>query len=85
MFGTKEMWYPPGAFAGDELAGETMAEDDEAPRRKVSHVIGEKLDDLSVSDFDLRIGLLRAEIERLEVAQRLKRAALDDAGSIFRR
>lgn len=62
-----------------------MVEDENAPRRQLAHTIGEKLDDLSVRDFDERIALLRAEIERLETAKRHKQSALDAAGSVFRR
>ena len=62
-----------------------MAADDDAPRRKTAHELGAKLDELSVRDFDERIALLRAEIDRLEAAKALKQRALDDAGSIFRR
>ena len=62
-----------------------MPEDEDAPRRRTVHVIGEKLDDLSVHEFDERITLLRTEIERLESAKRHKQSAVDQAGSIFRR
>ena len=58
--------------------------DDDAPRRKTGHDLGQKLDELSIHDFDERIALLRAEIDRLEAAKSLKQRALDDAGSIFR-
>ena len=62
-----------------------MAQDDDAPRKPVSHELGQKLDELSVRDFDERIALLRAEIARLEAAKAGKERALDAAGSIFRR
>lgn len=61
-----------------------MAEDEDGPRKVIAHAIGQKLDDLSVHEFDERIALLRTEIERLEAAKRLKQAALDQAGSVFR-
>lgn len=54
------------------------------PKRAAAHEIGQKLDDLSVDDIDIRIAALRAEIERLEEARNAKRAALDVAGSIFK-
>ena len=57
---------------------------EDAPRTRLVHEIGEKLDDLSVGDFDDRIGLLKGEIERLETAKRHKEAALAAAGSVFR-
>ena len=62
-----------------------MAQDDDAPRRKVMHELGQKLDELSVRDFDERIALLGAEIARLEAAKAAKQHALDAAGSVFRR
>lgn len=62
-----------------------MAEHDDDPRRKVTHELGQTLDDLSLHDFDERIALLHAEILRLEAARTSKRLALDDAGSVFRR
>ena len=61
-----------------------MSEDAELPRRKVAHLIDEALDALSVADIEERIVLLRQEIERLEVAKRLKRTARDQAGSVFK-
>lgn len=63
-----------------------MAEDDDRPRSKPArHELGQKLDDLSLHDFDERIELLRCEILRLEAARAAKARALDDAGSVFRR
>lgn len=63
-----------------------MAEDDDRPRSKPArHEIGQKLDELSLHDFDERIELLRCEILRLEAARAAKARALDDAGSVFRR
>ena len=59
--------------------------DDEArPKAKVAHALGEPIDDLSVRELDERIVLLRAEIERLEAAKRVKQAASDHAGLIFK-
>lgn len=54
------------------------------PRRVVVHVIGEALDDLSVRDFEERIALLRAEIDRLETGRRHKEVARNAAGSFFK-
>ena len=47
------------------------------------HVIGQPLDTLSLHEFDARIAVLRAEIDRLEIARERKRVAFDAAGSIF--
>ena len=59
--------------------------EDEAapPTRRVVHDIGQALDALSIHEFDERIALLRAEIDRLEAARSRKRQALEAAGSVF--
>ena len=63
-----------------------MAQDEDRPRHSPTlHEIGQKLDELSLHDFDARIELLRCEIHRLESAQAAKARALDEAGSVFRR
>ena len=61
--------------------------DDEIPRRPApsAHRLGEPLDDLSVEEIGRRIELLRSEIGRLEAARAAKQAALQAAGSIFKR
>ena len=43
-------------------------EDDDKPRRKVSHDIGQDLSLLSVEELNERISLLTSEIERLQAA-----------------
>ena len=53
-------------------------------RRATTHELGAKLDDLSVEELGERIALLRQEIDRLEAAKAAKRAARDEAGSIFK-
>ncbi len=58
--------------------------DEEEPRRPASVVVGAPLDDLSVGELDLRIGLLRAEIARLEAAKAAKQAAAAAALSFFK-
>ena len=58
--------------------------EDDRPRPVAKHELGQKLDDLSLHDFDERIELLRCEIHRLELARAAKHRALDDAGSVFR-
>jgi len=59
-------------------------EDDEQPRKAVSHEIGQDLSMLSVEELSDRIALLRSEIERLEQAMAKKRASRDAANSIFK-
>jgi uncharacterized small protein (DUF1192 family) len=59
-------------------------EDDDRPRRKVTHEIGQDLSLLSVEELAERISLMTSEIERLQVAMSKKRASRDAANSIFK-
>jgi len=59
-------------------------EDDDKPRKKVSHEIGQDLSLLSVEELAERIALLTAEIERLQAAMTKKRASRDAADRFFK-
>lgn len=59
-------------------------EDDDRPRKKVSHEIGQDLSLLSVEELSARIALLSSEIDRLQAAVTKKRASKDAANSIFK-
>jgi uncharacterized small protein (DUF1192 family) len=59
-------------------------EDDDRPRTKVSHEIGQDLSLLSVEELTERIALLTSEIERLQTAATKKRASKDVANSLFK-
>lgn len=59
-------------------------EDDDRPRKKISHEIGQDLSLLSLEELTERIALLRSEIERLEAASTKKRASKDAAASFFK-
>jgi uncharacterized small protein (DUF1192 family) len=59
-------------------------EDDDRPRKKISHEIGQDLSLLSVEELAERIALLKSEIERLEAATAKKRASKDAASSFFK-
>jgi uncharacterized small protein (DUF1192 family) len=59
-------------------------EDDDKPRKKISHEIGQELSLLSVEELTERIVLLNAEIERLQQAMSKKRASKDAADSFFK-
>jgi len=59
-------------------------EDDDRPRRKISHEIGQDLSLLSVEELTERITLLKSEIIRLEEAAARKRASRDAANSFFK-
>jgi uncharacterized small protein (DUF1192 family) len=59
-------------------------EDDDKPRKKITHEIGQDLSLLSVEELTERIALLNAEIERLQQATTKKRASKDAADSFFK-
>lgn len=56
-------------------------EDDDRPRKKISHEIGQDLSLLSVEELTERVALLKTEIARLEEAATKKRASRDAANS----
>jgi len=60
------------------------SEDDDKPRKKVSHEIGQDLSLLSVEELTERIALLATETERLREAAAKKRASRDAASSFFK-
>jgi uncharacterized small protein (DUF1192 family) len=59
-------------------------EDDDRPRKKITHEIGQDLSLLSVEELTERIALLTAEIARLEAAATKKRASKDTANAFFK-
>jgi uncharacterized small protein (DUF1192 family) len=59
-------------------------EDDDRPRKKISHEIGQDLSLLSVEELNERIALLNTEAERLREAVAKKRASKDAASSFFK-
>lgn len=59
-------------------------EDDDRPRKKVTHEIGQDLSLLSVEELSERIALLTSEVERLQVAMTKKRASKDAANNFFK-
>lgn len=59
-------------------------EDDDRPRKKISHEIGQDLSLLSLEELNERVALLKGEIERLEAAATKKRASKDAANSFFK-
>jgi uncharacterized small protein (DUF1192 family) len=60
------------------------ADDDDKPRKKITHEIGQDLYLLSVEELAERIALLNAEIERLKEAMANKRSSKDAAASFFK-
>ena len=61
------------------------ADDEDRPKKKLAHEIGQDLALLSVEELQERIALLRDEIARLEQAAAAKRASLDAANTFFKR
>ena len=59
-------------------------EDDDKPRKKITHEIGQDLSLLSVEELTERMALMNSEIERLQIALTKKRASRDAANSIFK-
>jgi uncharacterized small protein (DUF1192 family) len=59
-------------------------EDDDRPRKKITHEIGQDLSLLSLEELTERIALLNSEIERLQEAATRKRASKDAADRFFK-
>jgi uncharacterized small protein (DUF1192 family) len=76
------------AGKADETAGREdlnmPVEDDDRPRKKITHEIGQDLSLLSVEELNERIALLTSEIARLQAAATKKRASKDAANSFFK-
>jgi uncharacterized small protein (DUF1192 family) len=72
------------ATAHEAWEDDMPIEDDDRPRKKISHEIGQDLSLLSVEELDERIALLTTEIARLEAAATKKRASKDAANSFFK-
>jgi uncharacterized small protein (DUF1192 family) len=59
--------------------------DEDAPKKKVVHEIGEDLSKLSLDELAERVEILKAEIVRLEEAAAAKRASASAAQTFFKR
>jgi uncharacterized small protein (DUF1192 family) len=60
-------------------------DDDDRPKRKVTHEIGQDLYLLSVAELNERIALLAAEVERLKTAIADKQSSRGVADSLFKK
>lgn len=58
--------------------------EDDRPKRKIVHEIGQELYLLSVAELDERIALLKAEIARLEADRNSKNSSKAAAEALFR-
>jgi len=59
-------------------------DDDDRPKKKITHEIGQDLYLLSVEELTERIALLKSEITRLEEAASKKRTSKDAANAFFK-
>jgi uncharacterized small protein (DUF1192 family) len=72
--------------SGRAVSGEIgMIIDDELPKKKPVHEIGQDLSLLSVEELAERIAALKAEIARLEASIASKRASRTSADQFFKR
>jgi len=62
-----------------------MTFDDDRPKKKPIHEIGQDLSLLSVEELAERIATLKAEVARLETAMASKRASRSSADQFFKR
>lgn len=60
-------------------------DDDDRPKKKISHEIGQDLTLLSAAELTERIALLKAEIVRLEADMARKAAVKSAADTFFKR
>jgi uncharacterized small protein (DUF1192 family) len=60
-------------------------DDDDRPKKKISHEIGQELTLLSVEELAARVQLLRDEIARLEADMAKKRASRSAADQFFKK
>jgi uncharacterized small protein (DUF1192 family) len=60
-------------------------DDDDRPKKKVAHEIGQDLTLLSVRELDERVVLLKEEIARLEADKVKKQATRSAADQLFKR
>jgi uncharacterized small protein (DUF1192 family) len=60
-------------------------DDDDRPKKKIVHEIGQELALLSVEELSERIALLKEEIVRLEQTMAKKRASRSTADQFFKK
>jgi uncharacterized small protein (DUF1192 family) len=61
-----------------------MREDDDKPKKKLVHDVGQDLSNLSIFELKERIEALKAEIIRLEAAAAAKGSAKSAADAFFK-
>lgn len=60
-------------------------EDDDRPKKKIAHEIGQDLSLISVAELNERIALLKDEIARLEADVKKKGSSRSAADSFFKK
>ena len=60
-------------------------DDDDKPKKKITHEIGQDLSLLSVEELAARVQLMHDEISRLEADMAAKRASRSAADQFFKR
>jgi uncharacterized small protein (DUF1192 family) len=60
-------------------------DEDDRPKKKISHEIGQELALLSVKELDERVALLRDEIARLEADKGRKQSSRNAADQFFKK
>ena len=60
-------------------------DDDDRPKKKITHEIGQELTLLSVGELTERITLLKEEIARLEANMATKQASISVADMLFKK
>jgi uncharacterized small protein (DUF1192 family) len=60
-------------------------DDDDRPKKKVTHDVGQDLSLLSVKELDERIALLKEEIARLEANKASKQVSRQTADQFFKK
>jgi uncharacterized small protein (DUF1192 family) len=75
---------PAGKFCLPE-ARMAAIDDDDKPKKKVVHEIGQDLSLLSVEELAARVQLMHDEISRLEADMASKRASRSAADQFFKR
>jgi uncharacterized small protein (DUF1192 family) len=62
-----------------------VSDEDDRPKKKIAHEIGQDLTLLSVRELDERIALLQGEIARLEANKASKQASRQTADQFFKK
>jgi uncharacterized small protein (DUF1192 family) len=72
-------------YIAPEMERKMAIDEDDRPKKKVAHEIGQDLALLSVEELNDRISLLNEEVARLRAALEKKRASRSAADQFFKR